>query len=150
LSAEQNKLLMRRFFEEAWNQRDPEKIAEFFAPQRLMHRGPNVVSAPPSQYMDVIRRWVQAFPDLHNEIDLLIAEDDVVAVYFTFTGTHTGVFQLGDLTIQPTGRRIRQSEVYVFRYKAGQVVEYWSRWDRLGLLEDLGVADRAADVTPKR
>jgi hypothetical protein len=44
LSAEQNKLLMRRFFEEAWNQRDPENIAEFFAPRRLLHRGPNVVS----------------------------------------------------------------------------------------------------------
>ena len=71
-------------------------------------------------------------------------------IYFTFTGTHTGVFQLGDMTIQPTGRRVRQSEVYFFRYKAGQVVEYWSRWDRLGLLEDLGVADRAAEVTPKR
>jgi steroid delta-isomerase-like uncharacterized protein len=148
MSVEANKVLMRRFFDEVWNHRDVEKMTEFFAPDLIVHQGASTRRAAPSWYMDVIRRWCRAFPDIHNEIDLMIAEDDIVAVYFTFMGTHTGEFQLGDLTIPPTGRTIKQSEVYFFRYAEGKVVEYWSRWDRLGLLEDLNVAARAGEVRP--
>ena len=148
MSTEDNKTLMRRFFEEAWNRHDADKVADFFAPVRRARQGARWVNAPVASYMRALRSWCAAFPDLHIEIDKLVAEGDTVVAYFTCTGTHTGAFTQDGLTIPPTGRRISHSEVYFFGYEDGKVVEYWSRKDRLGLLEQLGVADRAAEAQP--
>src|SRR5262245_44271258 len=104
MSTEDNKALMRRFFEEAWNRHDADKVAEFFAPVRHdARRGSEWVSAPVASYVRAVRNWCTAFPDIRIEIDKMVAEDDTVAVYFTCTGTHKGEFTLGGPTTPPDG-----------------------------------------------
>jgi predicted ester cyclase len=79
----------------------------------------------------------QAFPDLQWTIDLVLAENDLVAARWTASGTHTGSW--GGLA--PTGRRADFSGVNIFRFgDNGKVAEIWNHRDDLGLMEQLGVA----------
>jgi predicted ester cyclase len=70
---------------------------------------------------------------VHYTLDLLIAEDDLVAVRWTMTGTHTGPW--GDQP--PTGRRLSYSGVNIFRFSEGKVVEIWNHRDDLGAQQQL-------------
>jgi predicted ester cyclase len=76
-----------------------------------------------------------AFPDLHQEIEDLVAEGDTVAVRVTMTVTHLGPF----LGVAPTGRRVRYDGMDFFRFREGKTVEHWTATDDLGLMQQLGV-----------
>jgi len=67
----------------------------------------------------------------------MIAEDDMVAVCVTFTGTHRGLLRWGPRRLPPTGKPVREAELFVFRVVDGKIVESWATWDRLSLLEQL-------------
>jgi predicted ester cyclase len=88
------------------------------------------------------RRWITpfraSFPDLHTEIEELIAEGDQVVGRFTCSATHLGAW-LGQ---PPTGRRFeRVDEVAIFRVRDGRIVHAWSLEDTLSRLQQLGLAD---------
>ena len=57
-----------------------------------------------------------AFPDWHLEMRNLVADGDYIALHFTVTGTHRGVFQ----GIEATGRRVTISEFTFYRLEDGK------------------------------
>ena len=86
-----------------------------------------------------------AFPDQAWEIHRLVAEDDHVAMYSTWSGTHRGPF----MGIAPTERHISFAHLYLFTLQDGKVTEYAAVRDDLTMLRQLGAftggpADRAA------
>jgi len=83
------------------------------------------------QYITTVR---SAFPDYHNTIEDLIAEEDKVAVRVICRGTHRAEF----MGIAPTGRSVEFSAVSIFRFAGGKVVERWNNTDNLALLQQLG------------
>lgn len=84
-------------------------------------------------YVTEIRK---SFPDFRLEIKQSISEGDLVAVQWTCTGTHNGDYQ----GIPPTKRHVEIAGVTVNRIDAGKIVEERSYFDRLHLLQQLGVA----------
>ena len=54
-------------------------------------------------------------------------------------GTHRGVLRLGDLELVPSGRAVRVEFVGVFRFAHGLALSERVYYDRLALLEQLGV-----------
>jgi predicted ester cyclase len=76
-----------------------------------------------------------AFPDLHVEIEDVVAEGDTVATRVTMTATHRGAF----LGVAPTGRRVRYEGMDILRFREGKMVEHWTVTDDLGLMQQLGV-----------
>lgn len=76
-----------------------------------------------------------AFPDLHYTLESLVAEDDRVAVRWTWRGTHTGAFR----TIAPTGKQISNSGQAIFTFVEGKIASTSLQTDRLGFLVALGV-----------
>ena len=81
--------------------------------------------------------WLRgAFSDLQFEEIETLAEDDRVMVKATMTGCHTGAFQ-GEA---PTGRRIRQRQIHLFRIHERKIVEHLAQRDDLGLLLQIGWA----------
>ena len=79
------------------------------------------------------------FPDAKIAPETLVADDEQVAVAYTLTGTHEGVFQ----GIEPTGRRIEVRGLQIGRFEAGKIVERWGASDELGILKQLGTAPEA-------
>lgn len=124
METRENKNLVVRLIDEVWNAGALDVLPELWAEQT---RGEAVAMR------NVL---VGAFPDLHVEIEDLIAEDDQVVARLSFSGTHRGDFR----GIAPTGRPITFSAIRIYRLSSGKIVETWAVQDALGLLGQLKAA----------
>jgi steroid delta-isomerase-like uncharacterized protein len=145
MSTHANKAIVRRLLEEAWNQNQLAEIDAYVAADRVHHSGTGAGPQGSASLRAGINAWRTGFPDLQYHIEQMIAEDDMVAVCVTFTGTHRGLLRLGPRTLPPTGKPVREAEIFVFRVVDGKIVESWATWDRLRLLEQL---DALPEPTP--
>ena len=137
MTAEDNKMLVRRFYEEVWGNANYQIADEVFAPDYVRHDLRPTQAAPgPEGQKQIARAFRAAFPDLRFEVEMVIAEDEYVMARWTASGTHTGPW--GD--VSPTGRPVTFSGVNVFRLEGGRVAEIWNHRDDLGLQDQLGVA----------
>jgi predicted ester cyclase len=69
----------------------------------------------------------------------MVSDADQVAVPYTMTGTHKGMFQ----GIPATGKKIQARGVLIARFENGKIAERWGSSDELGILKQLG-----AVITP--
>jgi predicted ester cyclase len=112
----------------------PYAAEELLAPEFVRHDAnlPDVVG--PQAERKHIAEDLAAFPDLHFEIEQLIAEGDLVAARYLVQGTHQGEF----LGIPGGGRQVRIQALESYRLADGKLAEQWVVMDALGLLQQLG------------
>ncbi len=82
------------------------------------------------------REWRTGFRDGHVNIDLEIAEGDLVTCYETWSGTHSGTF----LGIPASGKQVSFAAVDIIRVADGQFVEHWGITDVMGFMEQIGAS----------
>lgn len=138
MSTEENKALARRFFAEVADGRHLDRAAEMMAADYRHHDPgmPPELQTSRDTYINHFPMFTTAFPDLRTTIDDVIAEGDRVAVRWAITGTHNGEL----MGIPPTGKRINCSGITIQRIAGGKIVEGWTIFDTLGMLQQLGVA----------
>lgn len=83
--------------------------------------------------------WFNAFPDAHVAVNSLHIADDVAVEEGTFTGTHDGVLHTPTGDLPPTGRPVNLDYIQVLRFRDGRHVSFNLMFDRLAMLEQLGV-----------
>ncbi len=83
--------------------------------------------------------WIGAFPDAHVEVHGLHIDDDVAVEEGTFTGTHEGVLHGPTGDVPPTGRPVTLDYIQVLRFHDGKHVSFNLMFDRLLMLEQLGL-----------
>jgi len=88
--------------------------------------------------------WFGAFPDAHVEVHDVHVLGDIAVEEGTFTGTHDGVLQSPAGAIPPTGRPVRVDYVQVLRFRDGRHVSFNLMFDRLLMLEQLGLVPAPA------
>ncbi len=132
----ENKALARRFFDDILSMRNPTAADELLADDFVLHQpftpGP-VYGAAGFRY--TLSNFRMAFPDLESCLDTVIAEADLVAVRFTFTGTHRGEY----LGVPATDQRVTWSGISLFRVQDGRIAEVWVEFDTLALQRQLGI-----------
>ena len=129
------KTLILRFYDEVWSKGNLHVADEVFAPDYVRHDlRPSQAEPGPEGQKRIAGDFRAAFPDLRFEIDLVVAEGDLVAARWTASGTHTGPWG----GVAPTGRPVTFSGVNVFRIRDGKVVEIWNHRDDLGLMQQVG------------
>ena len=137
MSAEDNKQLVRRFYDEVWHKGNMDAADEVFAQDYVRHDLRATQAAPgPEGQKQIARAFRSAFPDLRFEVEILMSDGDYVAARWTARGTHTG--RWGD--VDATGRFVTLSGANFFRFERGRVAEIWNHRDDLGLQEQLGAA----------
>jgi steroid delta-isomerase-like uncharacterized protein len=135
MSAEVNKALVRRFYEEVWGRGNTDAAFEVFADDYVRHDLRPVEALPgPAGQKKIADDFHAAFPDLEFTVDMIFGEGDFVVGRCTASGTHLGPWG----GIEPTGRRATYSAVNIFRFEDGRVAEIWNHRDDLGLAEQLG------------
>ena len=83
--------------------------------------------------------WFSAFPDFHVEVHDVQFIDDVAVEEGTYRGTHDGVLHTPAGDIPPTGRAVTGEYVQVLRFRDGKHTSFNLMFDRLQMLEQLGV-----------
>ena len=83
--------------------------------------------------------WLGAFPDAHVQIHGLHITGNVAVEEGTFTGTHIGVLHTPAGDIPPTGRPVTVDYIEVLGFRDGKHVSFNLMYDRLLLLEQLGL-----------
>jgi steroid delta-isomerase-like uncharacterized protein len=83
--------------------------------------------------------WFDAFPDAHVDVHRLHIIDDVAVEEGTFTGTHNGVLHGPAGDVPPTGRRVSIAYIHVLRFRDGKHVSFNLMFDRLSMIEQLGL-----------
>ena len=113
-----HKALIRRYYEELWNAWDAAAIDELIAPDIEFRGSIGRVVHGIEEFRDYVAQIRAAFPDFHNEIEELIAEDDRVVARLTYSGTHRGAI----LGLAATGKRIRYDGIAIFTIRDGKIV----------------------------
>lgn len=143
MSLEENKALVRSFFEEVWNNRRLDYLDEVYSPDFVLHAlwqntsaGGPIESKGIEPAKKVIGGWFEGFPDIKVTVEDIIAERDLVGARHSSFGTHEKPFQ----GIPPTGRSATVTGTTLTRIADGKMVEAWTCWDALGMFEQLGLA----------
>jgi len=134
--SEANKELVQRMVA-AINARDLEALDAIIAPnlQRRSAATPDVTVRNREEFKEFLRQDLAAVPDSRQDVLLMLAEDDLVAVYVSYSGTQQG--QLGPFPA--TGDSFSLPFIGILRVENEQIAEMWVEWDNLNLLSQLGL-----------
>jgi steroid delta-isomerase-like uncharacterized protein len=86
-----------------------------------------------------VDNYAQAFPDMHRELIVMYARDDVVVVELTLNGTHDGDLDLPKGVVPPTHKKMSTPCCDVFHLKEGKVASFHCYVAVPILLEQLGI-----------
>jgi len=115
MSAEQNKVVVRRFMMEALTGRNLSLADEVLAPNYV-----NLMTgADLAGFKGMLTGMSTALSDVQFEIDNLMAEGDSVVARWKMEATHTGSL-MGET---PTGKRVSSRGLTYYRLVNGQIVE---------------------------
>jgi steroid delta-isomerase-like uncharacterized protein len=137
----ENARLIRKWFEEVWNQGREETVDAMSAKDVIGHgqaqHGADIHG--PEHFKQFMRGFRSAFSDIHVEIHDTVEQGDKVVARWTTTMTHTGTF----LNTAPTGKHVSVNGISIQRFAGGKITEGWDNWDQLGLLVQLGATPQA-------
>ena len=150
MPAEENKALVRRFYEELWNGRRMEAADEIFAAgcvTHQLHSGAEVSAAErsPEALKRHVAEWLKGFPDLRFEVEQMIAEGAEVLSRSVMRGTHAGEW----MGIAASGREVSIRMMVVHRIEGGKIVEDWVLVESLGFLQQLGLVAPTSEILSK-
>jgi predicted ester cyclase len=132
VSTENNKELVRRFFDERWNHGNLDVYDELLAPSL------DIAGA---------KEWARSMHATFGNIELtildLLAEGDQVAVHWRFAATHQGDY----LGVAATGKHVTYQGIALLRITDGKIVEDQAYWDNLSILQQFGVVTTPGQTT---
>jgi predicted ester cyclase len=122
MSTEENKALIRRVVDEVYNGGNLEAIDRYYAPNWVLHDAPPNAGGDREALKGVLRTIRGGFPDLRGRIELILADDDLVAYRMTSEGTQTKEY----FGTAPTGKHVTLRQLNIDRIRDGKIVESWS------------------------
>lgn len=139
-----NKQITRRFIEEVWNNGNLALVDELVDPA-YEGRDPVVGTYKRDALKQTIEGYRKAFPDLKLEIVHLLADDRFVASRWIARGTHLGTF----MGVEPTKKKTVVTGNGLVEFRDGKIVAEFNEYDALGLLRQLGAAEKFMGEPPR-
>ncbi|MFF1360030.1 ester cyclase [Streptomyces sp. NPDC058297] len=133
--SQQDNIAAQTAFGEAVNSGNLAAIADVVAPGSIDHDAAPGQGPGAEGYQAMFGDLRRAFPDLHVEVEHLLATEDELAFAYTVTGTHRG--ELAGHA--PTGRSVSFRGMQISRFEDGKLVERWGSSDELGMMRQLGL-----------
>lgn len=135
--SEENKALVRRWFEEVWNQGRADAIEEMFAAEGIAHgladeQGGSVRG--PDEFKAFHAKFRAAFPDIVVAVEDTVAEGDKVAARCVVRGRHEG----DTLGLAASHAAIEITGITIVRIQDGKIVEAWNNFDFMKMYRQIG------------
>jgi steroid delta-isomerase-like uncharacterized protein len=142
---ESNVALLTRWFEEVWNQRRRETIMELFAPDGVSHgvdENGGVIRGA-HNFLPFFDRFCGAFPNFKLTVEECFGSGDLVVLRWTARMTHTG----DHLGFPASQKDVAIGGMTMAKIANGRIVEAWDHWDKLAMLQQIGVVPLAASAS---
>jgi steroid delta-isomerase-like uncharacterized protein len=128
-----NKEVARSFFEDVRDKGKLEDYAKSHAPDFVANSEGRKASL--EEDMAAAREQRKALPDMRVKVNQMVAEGDMVFVYWTASGTNTAA----GWGIPATGKSVSVSGMTLFRFERGLIQEEWSLFNMYSILKQLGL-----------
>jgi predicted ester cyclase len=121
MSADQNKARVLDLIERVMNGHDGEALEEFTSNPAVLGSGRSVL---------------RAFPDVQAQVQWIVADGDMVVVFYSIRGKQQGPWLFVQ---QPTGRLVETSFMLAFRFDDdGQIIDQWLGSNFVEMFAQLG------------
>ena len=141
--SEVNKAVMRRLIGEGFNKRNFSIIDEMYLD--CVYHSPVTGEIRGEAVKQFFQSVLGAFPDARYTVEDQLAEGEKVLTRWSCIDTHKGEL----MGIAPTGKPVRISGMLTDRIVDGKIVEEWSEWDALGMMQQMGVVATFPNVMQK-
>ena len=135
MSVEENKAVVRRFFEELLSTDNIAAADEVLSPQFRFYFAGSLDPMDLESYKKFLVARRAAFPNRRFVVEDMIAEGDKVSARFTMRGTHKGELR----GIAPSGTEVTMTGIDMIRLAEGKMVEDRVEVDQLGMMQQLGL-----------
>lgn len=99
----------------------------------VIHLGMETVNR--EDYKIIVQNYINTFPDTETVQDDIFGEDNKVAIRWTSSFTHNKHY----MGFPPTYKKITVTGTSIYRFSEGKIVEVWINWDRLSMMQQIGV-----------
>ena len=130
---DQNKAIARRAFEEILSAGRYELAEQLYAKDFVNHGIRSNSTLEEDQ--TALKGWHAAFPDVVIVPEKLMAEGDLVTIYWIARGTNTGTGN----GLPATGKKAELAGITIWRIVDGKIKEEWSAFDQLSMMRQLGL-----------
>ena len=130
---EKNKAVARQAFEEMLSRGRFELAEQLYARDFINHGIHHDASLEEDQA--ALKGWHQAFSNIVISPEKLIAEGDLVTIYWIARGTNTGAGN----GLPATGKKVELAGITIWRILDGKIKEEWSAFDQLSMMQQLGL-----------
>lgn len=122
---ERHKEIARYISQKVVNEKDYTAIEEYLADNYVYHGLGGLIAKTPQGFMEAIKGFHSAIPDLKSEIIDIVGEGDRIVLRFNFTGTHNGEF----LGFPASGAQLKFEGMIMRRFENEKVAEDWDYFD---------------------
>jgi len=128
----------------AFNDHNIEGVMDLYTDDSRFEGPGGMVFKGKDQIREFLKGWYQGFPDCKTTSSNVLEIGDVIVEEGIFSGTHTGVFPTPMGDIPPTGKKVEGKYVDVYEIRNGKVMADRLLFDRMDLMEQLGLVPAAA------
>jgi steroid delta-isomerase-like uncharacterized protein len=140
MSIEENKAIVRRYYEEVFNQRKVDLVDEIAVEDYVEHDPFPSQGNGRSDLKARVQAILSAYNPMRFKMEDVVAEGEKVVVRWSQTATHSGNF----MGIPPTGRAVTVAGIDIHALRDRRMAEHWHVVDMFGLLQQLGVIPAAS------
>jgi steroid delta-isomerase-like uncharacterized protein len=135
MSAMSNRELIRKFYQEVWNEGKVHLADKYLSPSHAFV-DPNALDEKtgPAAYKEIVMRFFEAFSGLKFEVQDMVCEKDKVVAAWTISGVHTGEYR----GIAATNKKISFDGISIHQIADEKIMDTSSVWDTLGLMKKIG------------
>ena len=149
MSGDANKALVRRYYEEVLNKRDPSHVDELFAPNYVFH----IADAPPhlpaglEGFKQFVTMFLSGYTNLRFTVEDQVAEGDKVVTRVTGHSENIGPLRAATAQTDPNvaARADSVPGMSMERIVDGKIVESWGVFDTSAMLKMAGAVPQPAE-----
>ncbi len=128
-------------YNEAWNAHDLDAIVAMHAPDMVFDNHTAGESATGEDVRAHIGSIFETWPDIEFTTRRLYVREGLVVQEWTATATHAKTMRRGDLTAEPTGRRVEWDGIDSIPFEDGLVKRKDVYSDSVSILRQVGLLD---------